>query len=138
MFDSNPFHTITLLVLLPAISTATAQARCHKDLNVTVEVCTGALNPPTGCATIPALSDDCINLIGGFTFLNKEISSTEVPSGIVCTFFRDFGCTSGTGEYPNDGKVVLWEGAWDFLNIPVKDGTVNFNDLTSSFNCSRS
>ncbi|KAJ7107777.1 hypothetical protein C8R44DRAFT_885179 [Mycena epipterygia] len=138
MFNSKSFPAITLLVLLPAISMATAQARCRTDSNVTVEVCTGALNPPTGCATIPALSDDCVNLIGGFTFLNKEISSAEVPSGIVCTFFRDFGCASGTEGDPNDGKVVLWEGAWDFLNIPVKDGAVNFNDLTSSFNCSRS
>ncbi|KAJ6603456.1 hypothetical protein DFH09DRAFT_1068614 [Mycena vulgaris] len=112
MFNSKSFPTIALLVLLPAISTATPQACCHKFF--------------IPSRTIPALSNNCANLTGGFTFLNKEISSAEVPSGIVCTFFQDFGCASGPGDDPNDGKIVLWEGTW---NIPVKNGAVNFNDL---------
>ncbi|KAJ7110406.1 hypothetical protein C8R44DRAFT_742897 [Mycena epipterygia] len=128
MLNSKSIPAITVLLLLSMASRASAQ-----DLNITVEVCTGALDPPTGCVTIPALSDDCINLIGGFTFLNKEISSAEVPRGIFCTFFQSgFGCASAD---PNDGKVVLREGVWDFSNIPGKDDTVDFNDLTGSFSC---
>jgi hypothetical protein len=34
------------------------------------------------------LSDTCINLTGGLSFLNKEISTTTVPDGFIRTFFQ--------------------------------------------------
>ncbi|KAJ7697986.1 hypothetical protein B0H14DRAFT_3037825 [Mycena olivaceomarginata] len=47
-----------------------------------------------GCAAIPTVSDTCVNLTGGLSFLNKEISTATVLGGFVCTFFQDFGCTA--------------------------------------------
>jgi hypothetical protein len=57
-----------------------------QDTPVTVTVCTGG--PGVGCASIPTVSDSCVNLVGGLSFLNKEITTATVPGGFVCTFFQ--------------------------------------------------
>ncbi|KAJ7704246.1 hypothetical protein B0H14DRAFT_3903635 [Mycena olivaceomarginata] len=78
-----------------------------------------------------------INLTGGLSFLNKEISTAVVPGGMICTFFQDFGCTaSGVVNAGTDSQVFLGQGTWNFFAVPGLSGTTNFNDLTSSFTCS--
>ncbi|KAJ7784024.1 hypothetical protein B0H14DRAFT_2474120 [Mycena olivaceomarginata] len=85
----------------------------------------------------PTVSDTCVNLTGGLSFLNKEISTATVPGGFVCTFFQDFGCTRlGTGNAGTDSQVFLTQGTWNFFSVPGLSGITNFNDLTSSFSCS--
>ncbi|KAJ6470436.1 hypothetical protein C8R45DRAFT_875215, partial [Mycena sanguinolenta] len=102
--------------------------------SATIEVCTGSLNPASGCVTVPVVSDSCVNLTGGLSFLNKEISSALIPNGFICT---DFACiSSGTGNSATNSEVVLQGGSWNFFSVPGLSGTENFNDLTSSFTCS--
>ncbi|PPQ87157.1 hypothetical protein CVT25_000147 [Psilocybe cyanescens] len=108
-----------------------------------VELCTG--NIGTGCVTMPVTSDICINFIGGFAFLDKEVSAVVVPRSIVCTFFTaywphagiwncsNFACFSLSGG----SQVVLQSGTWSFSTpVPGTGGNVNFNDQASSFSCS--
>ncbi|KAF7360619.1 hypothetical protein MVEN_00793600 [Mycena venus] len=135
MFNSKALLASTLAAILAFA--AAAPAKPSPDASVTVEVCSGSVNPANGCANIPVVSDDCIDLTGGLSFLNKEISNAVVPGGFICTFFQDFGCiASGTGNAGADSEVVLSEGTWDFFSVPGLSGTENFNDLTSSFSCS--
>ncbi|KAJ3717217.1 hypothetical protein DFJ43DRAFT_1099954 [Lentinula guzmanii] len=118
LFSMSSINTLIVLTLQLAPATITA--------------CSGSLNPPNGCVTIPVVSDECMNLTGGLSFLNKEISNVVVPDGFVCSFFSDFGCL---GEQ-NIDEVVLTGGNWDMSDVPGIASTVNFNDLTSSFSCS--
>ncbi|KAF7340870.1 hypothetical protein MSAN_02116500 [Mycena sanguinolenta] len=119
-----------------AAATATPIGR-SADASPSVEVCTGSLSPANGCVTIPVVSDECVDLNGGLSFLNKEISNALVPDGFICTFFEDFGCiASGTGNSGSDSEVILQGGSWDFFEVPGLSGTEDFNDLTSSFTCS--
>ncbi|KAJ7625152.1 hypothetical protein B0H17DRAFT_963746 [Mycena rosella] len=101
-----------------------------QDVSVSVEVCE---DTDGGCVTLPIVSDKCINLTGGLSFLNKAVSSAVVPGGFICTFFEDFECAASEGA---DGEVVLQRGTWNFFSVPGTSGTVDFNDLTSSFACS--
>ncbi|KAJ7753234.1 hypothetical protein B0H16DRAFT_776158 [Mycena metata] len=132
MFYKTLFASTLAAVLTLA---AAAPAKPSPDIPATIEVCTG--NCPTGGVIIPVVSDSCINLTGGLTFLNKEISGAIVPAGFVCTFFQNFGCTAtGTGNAPANSEVVLVGGTWHMSNVPGLSGPVNFNDLTSSISCS--
>ncbi|KAJ7367461.1 hypothetical protein DFH08DRAFT_675737 [Mycena albidolilacea] len=106
-----------------------------QDIPVSVTVCSGG--PGVGCAAVPTVSDTCVSLTGGLSFLNKEISTATVPGGFVCTFFQDFGCTaSGVVNAGTDSEVFLTQGTWNFFSVPGLSGITNFNDLTSSFSCS--
>ncbi|KAJ7122304.1 hypothetical protein C8R44DRAFT_876602 [Mycena epipterygia] len=135
MFNSKSLLSLALVGVF-SVASATPVQKPGTDASVTVEVCTG-VNPQTGCVNVPVVSDSCVDLTGGLTFLNKEISSAQVPGGFICTFFQDFGCiSSGTGNNPTDSEIVLQEGVWDFFTVPGHAGTVSFNDLTSSFSCS--
>ncbi|KIK54477.1 hypothetical protein GYMLUDRAFT_63085 [Collybiopsis luxurians FD-317 M1] len=99
----------------------------------TVTACTGSINPPNGCVTIPVVSDSCINFTGGLSFLNKEVSNVQVPGGFICSFYEDFGCL---GDQNSDDVVVLTGGTWSMFNVQGVKGPLNFNDLASSFTCS--
>ncbi|KAJ7491413.1 hypothetical protein B0H11DRAFT_2008975 [Mycena galericulata] len=136
MFNYKSLLTTTVVALVSfgSASPTNVQNRAA-DESASVEVCSGA--PPNGCVTVPVVSDDCVNLTGGLSFLDGEISWAVVPDGFVCTFFQDFGCTaSGTGNAGTNSEVVLQGGTWDFFNVPGLSGTEDFNDLTSSFVCS--
>ncbi|KAJ7700601.1 hypothetical protein B0H16DRAFT_1642417 [Mycena metata] len=93
--------------------------------------CSGSINPPVGCVTIPIVSDSCFNFVGGASGLNKEISWVQVPAEYVCTYFQNFGCLA----VEEDDHTMLTNGTWNMLDLPTASGTQNFNDLTSSFNC---
>ncbi|KAF9013796.1 hypothetical protein BDZ89DRAFT_1046636 [Hymenopellis radicata] len=99
----------------------------------TATICSGSLDPPSGCEDIPVASADCINLVGGLSFFNKEISNATVPNEFVCAFYEAFGCLAMDGF----DVAVLTSGAWDFSLVNGTDGEKNFNDLTSSFCCKR-
>ncbi|KAJ6576677.1 hypothetical protein DFH09DRAFT_1149997 [Mycena vulgaris] len=99
-----------------------------------ITVCSGSITPRNGCVDIPVVSAACINLTGGLSFLNKEISNAQVPGGFVCTFFEDFGCLNG-GVNSHD-VAVLTGGTWDMFNAHGIASNQNFNDLTSSISCS--
>ncbi|KAF7344323.1 hypothetical protein MSAN_01913200 [Mycena sanguinolenta] len=129
----NPKALFALVALVSFVSAAPGKP--STDASAGVEVCTGP--PPQGCITIPVVSDDCVNLTGGFSFLNKEITTAVVPNGFICTFFQNFGCiASGTGNAGTDSEVILQGGTWNFFAVPGLSGTEDFNDLTSSFVCS--
>ncbi|KAF9553484.1 hypothetical protein CPC08DRAFT_754210 [Agrocybe pediades] len=103
----------------------------HTDASPNVQVCTGG--DGIGCITIPVSSDSCVNFTGGFSFLNKEVSSAVIPAGFVCTFFSQFGCLSSQGGLDT---VVLPGGTWDFFHVPgTASNDIDFNDLSSSFIC---
>ncbi|KAJ7758627.1 hypothetical protein B0H16DRAFT_640816 [Mycena metata] len=118
------FSTKAILIAfaLVVVSSA-APAKPAPLVSPTITVCT-EVNPTGGCVTLPVVSDSCINLNGGFTFLNKDISGATLPSGIICTFFENFGCLS-TGR----DTAVLHGGTYIIADI-------KFNDLTSSISCS--
>ncbi|KAJ7611198.1 hypothetical protein FB45DRAFT_941252 [Roridomyces roridus] len=135
MFNSKALLAITLVALISTVSASPMQQRSAKA-TTTVTVCTDA-NAVSGCVGIPVVSDDCVNLTGGLSFLNQEISAAIVPGGFVCTFFEDAACiASGTGNSNQNSEVVLTQGTWVFSSVPGLSGTENFNDLTSSFVCS--
>jgi hypothetical protein len=50
--------------------------------------CAGSIDLAEGCVDIPIVSASCIDFIGGFSFLNKEVSSVRVPYELVCTYFE--------------------------------------------------
>ncbi|KAJ7719709.1 hypothetical protein B0H16DRAFT_1605832 [Mycena metata] len=133
MFNYNTLLASTLAAILAVA--AAAPAKPSPDASVTIEICSGTC--PIGGVSVPVVSDACINLTAGLSFLNKEISQAIVPGGFVCTFFQDFGCiATGTGNAPTDSEVVLTGGTWNLSDAPGLSGTVNFNDLTSSISCS--
>ncbi|KAJ7804298.1 hypothetical protein B0H14DRAFT_2383842 [Mycena olivaceomarginata] len=106
-----------------------------QDIEATVTVCSDGVG--VGCLLVPIVSDTCVNLTGGLSFLNKKISTATVANGFVCTFFQDFGCTaSGVVNAGTDSQVFLTTGTWNRGHVPGLSGTTNFNDLTSSFSCS--
>ncbi|KAJ6470495.1 hypothetical protein C8R45DRAFT_937403 [Mycena sanguinolenta] len=79
--------------------------------NATLEVCSGIVGALTGCVTVPLVLDPCIDLIGGLSGLNKEISSAVVPHCFVCQFFQDFECiTSGVnnGTDSETTEMSVW------------------------------
>ncbi|KAF8205297.1 hypothetical protein K438DRAFT_1964374 [Mycena galopus ATCC 62051] len=130
------FKIATTLVVLFSVASATS-VKPTADVSPSIEVCTGSVNPPSGCVNITVVSSDCRNLAGRLSFLNKEISTAVVPDGLVCTFFQDFNCTaSGTGNAGTDSEVVLQGGTWDLSEAPGLSGSEDFSDLTSSFACS--
>ncbi|KAJ7708404.1 hypothetical protein B0H16DRAFT_1746278 [Mycena metata] len=133
MFSYKTLFASTLAAVLALA--AAAPAKPSPDVPATIEI--GSGNCPTGGVTVPVVSDACINLIGGLSFLDKEISGAIVPGGFVCTFFQDFGCiATGTGNAPTNSEVVLVGGTWHMSNVPGLSGPINFNDLTSSISCS--
>ncbi|KAJ7738900.1 hypothetical protein B0H14DRAFT_2991405 [Mycena olivaceomarginata] len=134
MFNSKALLASTLMALA-SFAAATPIGPSTVCARATVTVCSGGVG--VGCAAIPTVSDTCVNLTGGLSFLNKEISTVTVPGGFVCTFFQDFGCTaSGVVNAGTDSQVFLTAGTWHMNNVPGLSGRTNFNDLTSSFTCS--
>ncbi|KAF8825754.1 hypothetical protein HHX47_DHR6000012 [Lentinula edodes] len=99
----------------------------------TITACSGTINPPNGCVDIPVVSDDCTDLTGGLSFLNKEISNVEVPAGFVCSFYEEFGCLGSQNAH---NVVVLTGGTWNMESVPGIASTQDFNDMASSFTCS--
>ncbi|KAF7359805.1 hypothetical protein MVEN_00705700 [Mycena venus] len=93
--------------------------------------CSGSIDPAVGCVTIPIVSDSCLDLIGGFSGLNHEISWVQVPNDYACTYFQNFGCLAVEEE----DHTTLTSGTWNMFDVPTVSGTQNFNDLTSSLNC---
>ncbi|KAJ7797010.1 hypothetical protein B0H14DRAFT_3887299 [Mycena olivaceomarginata] len=132
MFNSKALLASTLAALA-SIAAATPVGPVT-ETPATVTVCSGGVG--VGCANIP-IGSGCINLDHGLSFLNKEISTAVVPGGIICTFSQDFGCTaSGVVNAGTDSQVLLSQGTWNFFSVPGLSGPTNFNDLTSSFDCS--
>ncbi|KAJ7611216.1 hypothetical protein FB45DRAFT_1119815 [Roridomyces roridus] len=137
MFNYKSLLTFTLVALASKAAATVAPSKQGADTSPMVTLCPD-VNPYRGGVNVPVVSDACVNLVGGLTFLNKEISSAIIPGGLVCTFFQDFGCfTVGLGNNNNqDAAVVLGEGTWNFGYLLGLSGSQNFNDMTSSFSCS--
>ncbi|KAJ7589876.1 hypothetical protein C8J56DRAFT_1025200 [Mycena floridula] len=121
-------------VAVSAAPGAEALGHRSEQASATITVCSGSVSPAQGCVTVPVVSDSCINLTGGLSFLNKEISGAKIPAGFVCTFFEDFGCLNG-GVNHHD-VAVLTGGTWSLGKVQGIAGTQSFNDLTSSISCS--
>ncbi|KAJ7689416.1 hypothetical protein B0H17DRAFT_1331757 [Mycena rosella] len=94
----------------------------------TITVCSGSISPQNGCLTISVVSDSCVNLTGGLSFLNKEISWAQIR------VVSDFGCLNG-GVNGHD-VALLTGGTWDMFDVHGIAASQNFNDLTSSITCS--
>ncbi|KAJ7576026.1 hypothetical protein C8J56DRAFT_871029 [Mycena floridula] len=121
-------------VAVSAAPGAGALGHRSEQASPTITICSGSVSPANGCVTTPVVSDSCINLTGGLSFLNKEISGASIPAGFVCTFFEDFGCLNG-GVNHHD-VAVLTGGTYSMFNVQGIAGTQSFNDLTSSISCS--
>ncbi|KAF8133512.1 hypothetical protein K438DRAFT_1998140 [Mycena galopus ATCC 62051] len=128
------FILTSIAIAAVSASAAPANAGPAPRASASIEVCSGSLDPPEGCASLPIVSDSCINFVGGLTFFNKEVSSAEVPGGFVCSFFENFGCLSEGGETLD--VVLLTGGSWNLQTAQGISGTQNFEDLTSSLSCS--
>ncbi|KAJ7585989.1 hypothetical protein C8J56DRAFT_889555 [Mycena floridula] len=124
---------LTTFVVVSAAPGAEPLCLRSGQASATITVCSGSISPAQGCVTVPVVSASCINLTGGLTFLDKEISSASVPAGFL-TISRDFGCLNG-GVNHHD-VAVLTGGTWNLAKVQGIAGTQNFNDLTSSFSCS--
>ncbi|KAJ7478477.1 hypothetical protein FB451DRAFT_1242101 [Mycena latifolia] len=132
MFNKKSLLALTLVALSSV--TSAAPATPTPDVSASIVVCSSV---GTGCVTLPVVSDSCLNLTGGLSFLNKEITTAQIPGGFICTFFQDFGCTAtGVVNAGTDSEVVLQQGSWDLTSVPGLSGTTNFQDLTSSISCS--
>ncbi|KAJ7436412.1 hypothetical protein FB451DRAFT_1417460 [Mycena latifolia] len=83
MFNAKSLLALTLVAL--SSMTSAAPATPTPDASVSIVVCTSV---GTGCVTLPVVSDSCLNLTGGLSFLNKEISTAQIPGGFICTFFQ--------------------------------------------------
>ncbi|PPQ97237.1 hypothetical protein CVT26_000763 [Gymnopilus dilepis] len=129
MFNKLIAIVATVLVVPATLTQGAAIQARNADLSPNAQVCTG---PLTGCITIPISSDDCTSFTGGLSFLNKEVTEAVIPDGFVCTFFEQFGCLSEQG---GEDTVNLQGGTWSFFSVPGPAGTVDFNDLSSSFQC---
>ncbi|KAJ3745277.1 hypothetical protein DFH05DRAFT_1459092 [Lentinula detonsa] len=127
MFSTKSFFVAFVAFVGAQVVSAAALAPA------TITACSGAGNPPQGCVTIPVVSDDCTDLTGGLSFLNKEITVVTVPGGFVCSFYEEFGCL---GSQDARNVVVLTGGTWDMSSVPGIASTQDFNDMTSSFTCS--
>ncbi|THU83833.1 hypothetical protein K435DRAFT_843894 [Dendrothele bispora CBS 962.96] len=101
----------------------------------TVTLCTAAQFSGV-CVNVAVVSDQCVNLTGGLTTLNEEVSSAVIPDGFICTMFNQFGCTTSSSADSRD-EIGLVGGRYpNFKTITGIAGTQNFNDMTSSFSCS--
>ncbi|KAJ3721375.1 hypothetical protein DFJ43DRAFT_1158717 [Lentinula guzmanii] len=127
MFSTKSFFVAFVAFVGAQVVSAAALAPA------TITACSGAGNPPQGCVTIPVVSDDCTDLTGGLSFLNKEITVVTVPDGFVCSFYSEFGCLGSQNAH---NVVVLTGGTWDMSSVPGIASTQDFNDMTSSFTCS--
>ncbi|KAJ7689415.1 hypothetical protein B0H17DRAFT_1066519 [Mycena rosella] len=129
------FYAKAILAALAFAAVSTATPVVPAPLTpATITVCSGTINPPNGCLTVSVVSDSCINLTGGLSFLNKEISWAQVPNGFVCTFYQDFGCLN---EGVNGHDVaILTGGTTNLANAHGIATSQNFNDQTSSITCS--
>ncbi|KAK7435117.1 hypothetical protein VKT23_019810 [Stygiomarasmius scandens] len=124
-----------LLLLMAANSVTYAQSP-NENTFKNLTLCTGVDFGGT-CIDVPAFG--CVNLVGGLTVLNNEISSAVVPARINCTLFSAFGClTVNSADSGAVGQITLPSGSYpNFFEITVdgEPGSVAFNDETSSFVC---
>ncbi|KAF9468209.1 hypothetical protein BDZ94DRAFT_851879 [Collybia nuda] len=124
---------VSALAFTALVSAAPTSLEADTELaNPFVTVCTGSLNPRAGCADITISTGTCVNFINGFSFLNHEVSNAQIPIGFTCTFFANFNCQSVS----DFDSVFLQGGIWNLFNVPGINGNVNFNDQTSSYQCS--
>ncbi|THU83839.1 hypothetical protein K435DRAFT_784047 [Dendrothele bispora CBS 962.96] len=106
------------------------------DASPTITLCT-AVQFGGICVKPAVVSDTCINLTGGLTTLNEEVSSAVVPAGFICTFFDAFGCTTSDPANSDKDEVGLVGGSYpSFGSLSGINGALNFNDKSSSFSCS--
>ncbi|KAK7048829.1 hypothetical protein R3P38DRAFT_2871584 [Favolaschia claudopus] len=101
-----------------------------------VKICTRDVTSP-GCTDVAFNSGHCYNLDDGLSFFDKQISAVVVSAGHGCTFFEEYNCDTLGSHGNSNGDVYLAEGTWNMNSVPGPDGTENFNDLASSFTCSR-
>ncbi|KAJ7588732.1 hypothetical protein C8J56DRAFT_889497 [Mycena floridula] len=88
MFSAKFIITVfSTFVAVSATPGAEALGLQRKQASPTITLCIGSISPPTGCITILVVSGSCMNLSGGLSPLNKQISGVQVP--FVCTFFHD-------------------------------------------------
>ncbi|KAJ7576027.1 hypothetical protein C8J56DRAFT_1164404 [Mycena floridula] len=130
----STFVAVSAAPSAAAVPSAGALARRSEQASPTIIICSGSVSPAQGCVTTPVVSASCVNLTGGLSFLDKEISGASIPAGFVCTFFEDFGCLNG-GVNHHD-VAVLTGGTYSMFNVQGIAGTQSFNDLTSSISCS--
>ncbi|KAJ7347443.1 hypothetical protein DFH08DRAFT_809199 [Mycena albidolilacea] len=132
------FSAKFILTALAFAAISSAAPKAPKLTSASITVCTNK-KLKGACVTLSVISDSCINFTGGLTFLNKEITSAQVPAGFVCTFFEDFGCEE-TGTKKHDA-AALTGGTYNNFAKPGLGGVKglsgqNFDKLTSSISCS--
>ena len=72
----------TVFAVALAVPTTELETRVDPELIACTDINFGGI-----CITIPLVTDDCIDLTGSLSVLEKRISSAIIPEGVVCTFF---------------------------------------------------
>ena len=85
MFSARFVLTALTTVLAVALAAPTAELETRAAAEITV--CTSA-NFEGTCIALSVVSDECTDLTGGLSILNKEISAAVIPDGFICTFFE--------------------------------------------------
>ncbi|KAJ7201144.1 hypothetical protein GGX14DRAFT_571716 [Mycena pura] len=106
MFSAKLILTALAFAVVASAAPSSSVKLTQRDAT-TVTVCIHD-NPPFDCIALPVVSDECISLIGGLDRYNDELSWAQVPSGYICEFFEDFGCTGDI--------AALQPGNWDLFN----------------------
>ncbi|KAJ3566276.1 hypothetical protein NP233_g7102 [Leucocoprinus birnbaumii] len=91
------------------------------------------------CINVPVGgTGPCINLVGGLSGLNNEVSGAKIPLGTFCTFYDNFSClTSATPESDGDSVTLQGGNYSSFASLPDDYGVnVDFDNRVSSFRCS--
>ncbi|KAJ6522343.1 hypothetical protein DFH09DRAFT_1097231 [Mycena vulgaris] len=128
-------YLFTVLATVLAVVSA-APADIGPDASENLTLCTNN-NFVGACLAIPIVPDGCQSFIGGFTIMNKELSSAVIPDGFILLspVPRDFGCLS-TGSNGQD-EVALQGGSFaNFAAIPGVFAAQNFDNDASSYSCS--
>ncbi|KAF7365994.1 hypothetical protein MVEN_00475900 [Mycena venus] len=116
MFNSKALLASTLAALVSF--TVASPAKPSPDAGTTVTACTGSFG--TGCLPVSVSFGVCTNLNDA---LSGEVTSVNVPDGLICTFFEGFGCS--------DAHISLQQGTYDFrFTNPF------FDKQAHSLNCS--
>ena len=85
MFSAR--FALTALTTVLAVASAAPTAELETRAAAEITVCT-AVNFGGTCVTLSVVSDECTDLTGGLSILNKEISAAVIPDGFICTFFE--------------------------------------------------
>ncbi|TFK37187.1 hypothetical protein BDQ12DRAFT_685476 [Crucibulum laeve] len=124
---------LSLRIISSAAPAELSTKNMNKELDTGLTVCSGTLHPATGCVNFFFNGESCVNFTGGLAFLYKQVSSASVGPNIICTFYKSLGCNPSGSD---SDMAVLSSGEYGFSSVPGLNGTIDFDNMASSYSCS--